>query len=198
MGADPQPLAVSQLLEASAQHFPNMRPLAISFPNKPERPVVIYGDHRHALIAKGRSRVYLDPYSGEILKADDPRTAPVGSKIYNTFDPLHFGYWGDAFGVEFGYAIKSVWFILGMTPGILAITGAVMWFIRRQRIKKRGPIPVQRTGESQVFTENVQKVNPSRLRNVNTRRSNPHQPPKILQHPRNDLGSVSASVAYLS
>ena len=159
-GADPQPLAVSQLLAASAQHFPNMRPLAISFPNKPERPVVIYGDHRHALIAKGRSRVYLDPYSGEILKADDPRTAPVGSKIYNTFDPLHFGYWGDAFGVEFGYAIKSVWFILGMTPGILAITGAVMWFIRRQRIKKRGPIPVQRTGESQVFTENVQEGQP--------------------------------------
>lgn len=154
-GPNPQPLAVSQLLEASAQHFPNMKPLAISFPNKPERPVVIYGDHRHALIAKGKSRVYLNPYSGEILKADDPRTAPVGSKIYNTFDPLHFGYWGDAFGVEFEYAIKTVWFILGMTPGVLAITGAVMWFIRRQRIKRRRPIPVQRTEEVQVFTENV-------------------------------------------
>ena len=159
-GDNPQPLAVSQFLEASAQHFPNMRPLAISFPNKPERPVVIYGDHRHALIAKGRSRVYLDPYSGEILKADDPRKASVGSKIYNTFDPLHFGYWGDAFGVEFEYAIKSVWFILGMTPGVLAITGAVMWFIRRQRIKKRHHVPVRRTEERQVFTESVPENQP--------------------------------------
>ena len=154
-GANPRPLAVSLLLKASAGHFPNMRPIAILFPNKPERSIVIYGDHRHALIAKGKSRVYLNPYSGEILKADDPREASVGSKIYNSFDPLHFGYWGNAFGVEFEYAIKSVWFILGMTPGVLAITGAVMWFIRRQRIKKRRPIPVQKTEEFQGFTENV-------------------------------------------
>ena len=159
-GPDPHPLSVSLLLKLSAQHFPDMKPLAISFPNKPERPVVIYGDHRHALIAKGKSRVYLDPYSGEILKADDPRKASVGSKIYNTFDPLHFGYWGDAFGVEFEYAIKSVWFILGMTPGVLAITGAVMWFIRRQRIKKRHHVPVRRTEERQVFTESVPENQP--------------------------------------
>ena len=95
--------------------------------------------------------------SGEILKADDPRTALVGSKIYNTFDPPYFGYWDDASGVEFEYAIKSVWFILGMTPGVLAITGAVTWFIRRQRIKKRRPIPVQRSEAVQVFTENAQE-----------------------------------------
>ena len=155
-GTNPQPLPVSQLLEASVQHFPNMEPLVVSFPTKPEQLVVVYGDHRHALIASGKSRVYLDPYSGEVLKADDARKASTASKIYNTFDPLHFGYWGNAFGVEFEYAIKTVWFILGMTPGILAITGAVMWFIRRERIKKRRPIPVQPTEEFQVFTENVQ------------------------------------------
>jgi len=155
-GPDPQPLSVSQLLKVSAGRFPNMKPLAISFPTKLEQPIVVHGDHPHALIANGKSRVYLDPYSGEALKADDARKASTASKIYNTFDPLHFGYWGNAFGIEFEYAIKTVWFILGMTPGVLAITGAVMWFIRRQRIRKRRPIPVQRTAEFQVFTENVQ------------------------------------------
>lgn len=159
-GIKPQPLPVSQLLEASAHHFPNMEPLAVSFPTKPEQPVVVYGDHRHALIANGKSRVYLDPYSGEVLKADDARKASTASKIYNTFDPLHFGYWGNAFGIEFEYAIKTVWFILGMTPGTLAITGAVMWFIRRQRIKKQRPISSRRQDESQFFRQNTQEGQP--------------------------------------
>lgn len=157
-GDNPQRLLVSQLLEVSTQHFPKMKPLGISFPRKPESPIVVYGDHRHALIAEWRSRVYLDPYSGEILKAEDPRKASIGGKIYNSFEPLHYGYWGDAFGVGFEYIIKTLWFILGMTPGTLAITGAVMWFIRRQRIKKRQQDPLHRKSASEVLKESVQEI----------------------------------------
>ena len=51
-GTNPQPLAVSQLLKASARHFPDMKPLAISFPTKLEQPVVVYGDHRSRIDRK--------------------------------------------------------------------------------------------------------------------------------------------------
>ena len=165
-GANPQSLLVSQLLEASTRHFPNMKPLLISLPKKPNQPVVVFGDHRHPLIAQGKSRVYLDPYSGEVLKSEDARNASTASKIYNTFDPLHFGYWGNAFGVEFEYAIKVVWLILGMTPGTLSITGAVMWLIRRQRTKTRRQSPVHRTSDCQSLPENDREDLPATIEEI--------------------------------
>lgn len=98
--------------------------------------VTIRGDHPGALIAKDQSVYRVDLASGAILAGSrDARRASWPTYLYNTMDPLHFGYFGDKWGTTASYAIKVAWCLLGLTPGILSITGGYMWWLRRQRVR---------------------------------------------------------------
>ena len=66
----------------------------------------------------------VEPKAGE--PGADGRTFTGWQRLYSTFDPLHFGYFG-------GLVTKILWFILGLTPGVLALTGTWMWWKRRSR-----------------------------------------------------------------
>jgi uncharacterized iron-regulated membrane protein len=98
--------------------------------------VTIRGDHPGALIAKDQSVYRVDLASGAVLYGSrDARRAAWPTYLYNTMDPLHFGYFGDKWGNTASYAIKVVWCLLGLTPGILSITGSYMWWLRRRRAR---------------------------------------------------------------
>jgi uncharacterized iron-regulated membrane protein len=60
------------------------------------------------------------------MASADGRKTTGWTRLYHTFDPLHFGYFG-------GLPSKILWFILGLTPGVLAVTGTWMWWRRRSR-----------------------------------------------------------------
>jgi len=126
----------STLISRAQSHFPQMKITRISFPRfDPNRtdPIVIRGDHPGPLIATGQSRVIIDPYSGNVLSSLDAREVDTPSFLYNMLDPLHHGYLGKEFGSYIKYLIKTLWAILGLTPGILAITGSMMWWMRNRR-----------------------------------------------------------------
>ncbi|EAQ80161.1 PepSY-associated TM helix domain-containing protein [Blastopirellula marina] len=76
----------------------------------------------------GRTQVYLDQYSGEILFTHAPQTFTAT----DTFDawqfPLHNG---EAFGIVGRWCVVG----LGITPAILYVTGFLLWY--RRRSKKR-------------------------------------------------------------
>ena len=128
-------LAVSKLIVLAQDHYPEFEITRINFPD-PESgdPVVIRGDHPGALIAKGQSRITINPKSGKILGSSDARYLEVSSKLYNMLDPLHFGYFGQDFSSVAKYLVKILWALLGITPGVLAITGSIMWWMRRKRV----------------------------------------------------------------
>lgn len=111
---------------------PQFVPTVVQF-NPAQAAAVIRGDHPGALIAKDASFYRVDLPSGKILERSDARAAGWPTYLYNALDPLHFGYFGDKWGGPASYAIKAVWFALGMTPGILSITGGYMWILRRRR-----------------------------------------------------------------
>ena len=96
---------------------------------------VIRGDHPGALIAKDASFYRIDLASGTVLQKDDAREARWSTYLYNTLDPLHFGYFGDKWNNIASYTIKVAWCLLGLTPGILSITGSYMWWLRRRRVR---------------------------------------------------------------
>ena len=96
---------------------------------------VIRGDHPGALIAKDASFYRIDLASGTVLQKGDAREARWSTYLYNTLDPLHFGYFGDKWNNIASYTIKVAWCLLGLTPGVLGITGSYMWWLRRRRVR---------------------------------------------------------------
>ena len=66
--------------------------------------------------------VFVDQYSGEVIESDQ-QTASIGDRITGLMTPLHVGSFG-------GTPTRMVWFLFGLAPAVLAVTGAVVWFRR--------------------------------------------------------------------
>ncbi len=121
--SDSTPLQLSQLLENSNQVFPNATTLSVTIPSKPEDAVYISKRQNHETVIYGQSGVYLDGYSGEILRVVDSTKLPLGDKAIAILRPLHYGtFWG--------LTSRIIYFLVGLTPTILLITGFIMWRYR--------------------------------------------------------------------
>jgi uncharacterized iron-regulated membrane protein len=73
------------------------------------------------------ARVDIDAATGVPKKVHDPRTQGFWSMVNGLMEPLHFGDFG-------GLALKWLYFVLGMTPAFLSISGTLIWLdARRQR-----------------------------------------------------------------
>lgn len=125
-----EPLSISQLLARAQQEFPDLAVRTIDLPARSNAPATLRGDVPSVLMMQSHVRrassLALDPVSGAVITRIDGRDATGWKRLYFTFDPLHFGYFG-------GMVTKVIWFILGLTPGVLALTGSVMWWRRRSR-----------------------------------------------------------------
>jgi uncharacterized iron-regulated membrane protein len=72
----------------------------------------------------GRSRVYVDQFSGKVLLVENTRTAPLGTRILNLKRSAHTG---DIFGAP----TQALYFIVSLGIALQAITGALIWFQRK-------------------------------------------------------------------
>lgn len=79
------------------------------------------------------SYVFIDPHSGKVLGVTDARKAGAATAIVNWLHPLH-----DASIGGLGTRILAI--IVGLTPAILFITGAMRWQKRRSRKATRHKI----------------------------------------------------------
>ncbi len=66
---------------------------------------------------------YLDPYTGAVLRLDDPRAMGFAGRLLKTMEPMHYGKLG-------GLPQKLLWLLLGLTPGFLFVSGVAMWWNR--------------------------------------------------------------------
>ncbi|MEH2143698.1 PepSY-associated TM helix domain-containing protein [Nostoc sp.] len=48
---------------------------------------------------------------------------PLGDRVFNSFEPLHYGTFG-------GFATRILYIFVGLAPLVLSITGFVMWWYR--------------------------------------------------------------------
>lgn len=83
----------------------------------------------------GRNFVYLDPRSGAVLRVERDLDAPRGTRIFNTFYPMHVGSIA-------GTPTRILQVTIGLVPLVLFATGISMWVNRRKRKTTRG----RRTG----------------------------------------------------
>ena len=73
--------------------------------------------------------LHIDQYSGEVLEVHDPADeSGVQRGLDEWAADLHFGTFG-------GLGVQLLWFLVGLGPAVLVITGVVMW-INRHNVRK--------------------------------------------------------------
>lgn len=71
----------------------------------------------------GNQYLYIDQYSGDVLRVDLLAHLPAGARLVNAMAPLHYGSFG-------GHWTRILWILMGPVPGVLAISGFLMWWNR--------------------------------------------------------------------
>ncbi len=122
-----EPLNLDALIADTQQHIPGYRARFVSLPSEEGWPIIFYGQAPgHFLTGPYGSTVSYDPHTHVFKEAFDLRQAGTWALIADTFTPLHYGTFG-------GLPVKILWCLGGLTPGTLAITGFIMWRLRRRK-----------------------------------------------------------------
>jgi uncharacterized iron-regulated membrane protein len=126
------PLGIDEILHRSDAALPGTITTYIYPPTAPEEVFVIGKRFPSTQRGEGGSSVELDQYSGEILKVWDERSLPLGDKVINSFESLHYGTFGGLF-------TRILYIFVGFAPIVLFLTGFIMWKHRHRGISKTTP-----------------------------------------------------------
>ncbi|HTI70432.1 MAG TPA: PepSY-associated TM helix domain-containing protein [Candidatus Limnocylindria bacterium] len=119
-------ISLDAVLARSPQEVPGFRPTFISFPAAPGASLRIFGHVGNSFRSEFGSVIVVDPQTGATQSTRDIRKLGLWEQFLDTFRPLHYGTFG-------GVLVKILWCVGGLTPGVLAVTGFVMWLGRRKR-----------------------------------------------------------------
>jgi uncharacterized iron-regulated membrane protein len=80
-----------RLMTNAQAAFPEAVPRRLMLPDDPDAPVTLRLRQPFEWTPQGRTYVYLDPESGDVLATDDPAVADTASAITEKFYPVHAG-----------------------------------------------------------------------------------------------------------
>ncbi|MGE0042837.1 MAG: PepSY-associated TM helix domain-containing protein [Vicinamibacterales bacterium] len=98
----------------------------------PDRPWTVRMRFPEDLTPGGRSRVEIDPYSGEVLAAESSRTAPAGARAVILTRAVHTG-------DVFGWPSRLLMALASALTAVMATSGLLTWWTRVRR-----PNPITR------------------------------------------------------
>ncbi|MDF5716322.1 MAG: PepSY-associated TM helix domain-containing protein [Rhizonema sp. NSF051] len=127
------PLGLTEQLQIAHAALPTAVIKSIYFPTKSVDALQIRMKLPPERVEYGNSNVYLDSYTGEVLRVDNAFKIPLGSRILNSFVPLHYGTFG-------GLPTRILYVFVGLAPLILFVTGLMMYWYRywtKPRISQR-------------------------------------------------------------
>lgn len=116
-----------QLLAAAQSAVAGARATGINLPDEEGRPAMIGFRFPEDHTPAGRTRVFLDPYSGKVLAVSSSRRAPAAvSYVTRINREIHTGDIG-------GWPTRILAAIFSIALPLLAVTGPLLWWQRRQR-----------------------------------------------------------------
>lgn len=123
--------SVDAMLATAGTTIPGFTTHYLGLPRNEGDSLVLYGQHGGAGPFRGLygSSVTFDPVTGAVKEHVNITEASAWGQIYDSFMPLHYGTFG-------GWPIRILWSFGGLAPGILAISGFLIWRSRR----RKGPI----------------------------------------------------------
>jgi len=127
----PQKIRLSASLDSclakSREILPGFIPDFIAIPFTQNDPIEIDGNMANSsrLMYGDASHVIFDPQSGKVIEAKDITNAPFPKNLTAAFWSLHVGNYG-------GDVIKILYVIGGLMPGVLSISGSMLWWKRKK------------------------------------------------------------------
>ena len=124
------PMSADALAGRARAVLPGAFLKGISLPNGGKGVIVALMKYPEDRTPGGRSRVYLDQYSGEALAVLNTRTAPLGTRILNLKRSAHTG---DIFGA----ATQTLYFVTCLMLAGQIVTGFFIWWKRPANIDEK-------------------------------------------------------------
>ncbi|KAA6432706.1 PepSY domain-containing protein [Dyadobacter flavalbus] len=128
-----------RMFQQALQAMPELQPVYVYLPTQPERKFEVrgYAAGQWKLWGAGNS-VRINQQTGEVQEVVRLAEKPLGERIEATFHPLHVGNYG-------GIIVKILYVIIGLAPGLLAVTGFLLWWRRtRSPLTQRKRAPLRR------------------------------------------------------
>ena len=85
----------------------------------------------------GGNRIYVHPQRAEVLRVDRHHALPTTDWLFASMAPWHFGSFG-------GQVSRAIWFVAGLVPLGLFVSGGWVWLRRRQR-RRQPALPKRAT-----------------------------------------------------
>lgn len=121
-------IGVDRAVEIAREAIPGATPFQINVPGA-KGAYLVRSRFPEDLTPGGRSRVYVDQYSGKVLFAEGSRTAPAGTRMVILNRAIHTG---DIFGVP----SKVVASLASLIAVLQLVSGVVMWWRKRARVTR--------------------------------------------------------------
>jgi uncharacterized iron-regulated membrane protein len=131
-------IAADIVLQKADLALPSGKSISITFPRKPQGTFLVRKRLAGDIHPNGSSYIYLDRYSGEVLRVENLFTANAASRIIISWFPIHIG----AFG---GLTTRILYVFIGFTPALLSLTGLALWRRRQWRLAQRREVNRQFT-----------------------------------------------------
>lgn len=119
-------------LALARQQTPEAESYAVQLPKEPTGSIQLAILPAGALTERATNDVYLDQYSGQVLRQQPYAQKPVGQRIRGLFKPIHTG-------AIFGWPTKILALVFVLLGATFPITGTIMWLNRTRKTKKKGP-----------------------------------------------------------
>jgi uncharacterized iron-regulated membrane protein len=118
-------LSIAELARRAEAVFPGRPVHRVSVPAGPHEAV-------RATLREGEpqefhwvSTVFLDPVTGAVLGTNPLESRPRGDAFLGWLSALHFGVFG-------GWPVRWLWCALGLALAAVAVTGPLLWWLRRK------------------------------------------------------------------
>lgn len=124
-------LSWDALLARARESITGFQPTYLELPTQPQGDIIVYGIvPASPLRSDYGSSVSFDARSGAPKLITDIRQTGIWSQVTDAFYPLHFGTFG-------GVWVKILWCAGGLSPGLLSVSGFLIWWNRRPRTKRK-------------------------------------------------------------
>lgn len=122
------PMGIDEILHKADAALPKAKTFKFYPAKKPEETFRVWKQFPQEDQFNKNGFIYLDQYSGEVLRVDNDLKAPLATRIMNALYPLHIGSYG-------GLGMRIVYVFIGLAPTALFITGFVMWWSKTYGIR---------------------------------------------------------------
>lgn len=130
---DAQRVTLEAALRVADAALPGARAATITIPANADGSIRVTKKYPNEASPTGRSRVYVDQFSGKLLSVEDARLDSLGTRITRLTRPIHTG-------AIYGWPTRIVALVGGLMVMLQVVTGFSMWWRRvgSQRIGKKG------------------------------------------------------------